>query len=135
MRFFKSAPKEPVKTGFMGDTSPEQDAIAAQFKEWIAATGLGDFEKLHFDDYDILRFCRARKFDLAKIQIMWQNFIEWREREGVDDILETYKFDEREAVQGVYPHGYHGVDKQGRPVYYERFGVLDVPALFALTTD
>lgn len=135
MRFFSSKPKEPVKTGFMGDTSPEQDAVAAQFKEWIVATGLGDFEKLHFDEHDVLRFCRARKFDLAKIQIMWQNFIQWRETAGVDDIIDTYKFTERSEVQGVYPHGYHGVDKLGRPVYYERFGVLNVPALFAITNE
>ena len=79
MRFFKSsAPKPREYSGFMGDTSPEQDQVAAQFKEWIQATGIGDLEKLHFDDHDILRFCRARKFDLQKIQVMWQNFIQWR---------------------------------------------------------
>jgi len=27
MRFFKSKPKEPEKTGFMGDTSPEMDLV------------------------------------------------------------------------------------------------------------
>jgi hypothetical protein len=67
MRFFKSAPKEPVKSGFMGDTSPEQDAVFAQFKEWILATEIADLEKLHFDDHDLLRFCRGRKFDLGKM--------------------------------------------------------------------
>jgi len=51
----------------MGDTSPEQDAVAAQFKEWILATEIADLEKLHFDDHDLLRFCRARKFDLGKM--------------------------------------------------------------------
>lgn len=34
----------------------------------------------------------------------------WRREAGVDDIIETYKFDERAAVQEVYPHGYHGID-------------------------
>ena len=135
MRFFKSAPKEREYSGFMGDTSPEQDQVAAQFKEWIIATGIGDLEKLHFDDHDILRFCRARKFDLQKIQIMWQNFINWRNEQGVDDIIETYNYSERAVVEEVYPHGYHGVDKQGRPVYIERFGLLDVPRLFERTTE
>ena len=64
MRFFKKAPAEPVKSGFMGDTSPEMDAVVQQFKEWIEATGIADWEKLHFDDHDYLRFARARKFDL-----------------------------------------------------------------------
>lgn len=82
----------------MGDTSPEQDQVAAQFKEWILATGMADLEKLHFDDHDILRFCRARKFDLPKIQLMFTNFINWRQAEGVDDIIDTYQYPERADV-------------------------------------
>ena len=136
MRFFKSStPAEHVHTGFMGDTSPAQDAVVAQFKEWITATEIADLEKLHFDDYDLLRFARARKFDLAKMQIMFTNFINWRRDSEVDTIIDTYEFPERAAVQQVYPHGYHGLDKLGRPVYYERMGVLDVPALFRITTE
>ncbi len=67
MRFFSSKPKERVYSGFMGDTSPEQDQVATQFKEWIAATEVADLQKLHFTDHDILRFARARKFDLPKM--------------------------------------------------------------------
>ena len=119
----------------MGDTSPEMDQTIAQFKEWIIATEIADLEKLHFDDHDLLRFGRARKFDLAKMQLMFTNFMNWRKAEGVDDIIDTYKYDERQAVQEHYPHGYHGVDKAGRPIYIERFGVLDVPKLFAVTTQ
>ena len=111
MRFFKTAPKEVPKTGFMGDTSPEQDAVAAQFKEWIEATEIANLEALHFDDHDILRFCRARKFDLPKMQIMFTNFMNWRKSDEIDNIIETFKFDERDAVMNVYPHGYHGIDK------------------------
>lgn len=69
------------------------------------------------------------------MQEMFTNFANWREEEGVDDIIQTYDFAERAAIQVPYPHGYHGVDNQGRPVYIERFGILDVPALFAITTE
>lgn len=135
MRFFSSKPKERVYTGFLGDTSPEQEQVAAQFREWIVATGNADLEKLHFDEHDILRFARARKFDLPKMQIMFQNFATWRQDQGVDDIITSYDYSERAAVQEVYPHGYHGIDNLGRPIYIERFGILSVPALFQVTTE
>ena len=90
---------------------------------------------MNFDDYDLLRFCRARKFKLEDIQVMFTNFVEWRKRENVDSMITDFAFSERADVQKVYPHGYHGVDKLGRPVYIERFGLLDVPKLFALTTE
>jgi len=89
---------------------------------------------MHFDEYDLLRFCRARKFDLPAMQIMWQNFINWRKEQGVEDIIETYKFDEYDKVIEVYPHGYHNIDKLGRPIYIERFGLMDIEKLWTVTT-
>ena len=98
-------------------------------------TEIADLQKLHFDDHDLLRFGRARKFDLAKMQLMFTNFMNWRKENNVDTVIEDYKFTERQAVQEVYPHGYHGVDNKGRPIYIERFGRLDVPKLFQITTQ
>lgn len=59
----------------------------------------------------------------------------WRRDQGVDDIITSYDYTERAAVQVVYPHGYHGTDKLGRPIYIERFGILSVPKLFEVTTE
>jgi len=39
-----------------------------------------------YDDAYLLRFLRARKFDLAKTMAMWKSFIEWRKENGVDEI-------------------------------------------------
>ena len=66
---------------------------------------------------------------------MFTNFMNWRRDQEVDTIIDTYEFPERDAVQAVYPHGYHGVDNLGRPVYIERFGLLNVPRLFEITTE
>ena len=51
---------------------------------------MGNMEQLHFSEHDILRFGRARKFDLAKMQIMWTNFINWRRDSEVDTVIDTY---------------------------------------------
>ena len=112
-----SKPKAKVYSGFMGDTSPEQEAVLAQFKEFVKATGSNEDGK--YDDYDFLRFCRARKFVLADIQTMWKNHMEWRVKRQCDKIYQEWTFEEEEKVFEIYPQFYHKTDKLGRPIYIE----------------
>ncbi|CAI5527374.1 unnamed protein product [Closterium sp. Naga37s-1] len=81
----------------------------------------------------LLRFLKARKFDMEKTTEMWAAMLQWRDEFGVDECLK-FEFPELAEVKRVYPHGHHGVDREGRPVYIELIGRVDATKVLGITT-
>jgi hypothetical protein len=121
----------PSHLGYQGDLCPEQLSVLSAFKSHLAAHNIAS---PFFDDWLLLRFCRARKFDLPKVIKMFTGYLEFRETQGVDTILSKDLSQTEEVVKLYYDHGYIGTDKLGRPIKVERLHTFDSEKIAELVT-
>ncbi|XP_030846870.1 SEC14-like protein 2 [Strongylocentrotus purpuratus] len=77
-------------SGFPGNLSDSQKEKLRKFKENVA-----DVLKPEHDDVLLLKFLRARKFDLKRTEKMLKMDIKWREENKVSTIFDWYKIPER----------------------------------------
>jgi hypothetical protein len=73
----------------MGDMSEEQERGLEEFKRFLTDIQVPIGSNLMYDDYYLLRFLRARKFDQEKTKLMFNNFLQWRIDNQVDNILDV----------------------------------------------
>ncbi|KAG9317014.1 CRAL-TRIO domain-containing protein [Chiua virens] len=119
--------------GRLGNLTPGQQHALNTLKQHLIDEGHFIPERMH--DPTLLRFLRARKFDVAKAKAMILSAEQWRRDFEVEDIVKNFVFTEKAEVDKFYPQYYHKMDKDGRPVYIQRLGKIDVNALNTITTQ
>lgn len=124
-----SAPSEIP--GYTSNLTEEQKTKLALFRKYLTEQGYTQ----RLDDASLLRFLRARKFDVEKAKEMFVNCETWRKAEGVDTILKDFHYTEKPLVAKMYPQYYHKTDKDGRPVYFEELGKVYLPDMLKITSQ
>ena len=124
----------PKASGFYDELNQEQFDNLQKWKEQLKNNNIIDNFEI-YDDLFLLRFLRARKFDLEKTMEMFKKFLQWRIDMKVEEINNSYELENLIEIKKLYPHGYHRTDKLGRPVYIELYDKTDVNGLFKVTTE
>ena len=122
--------KKKTCLGYVGDCNEHQLQVLDKFRAKARAMGCSEQP---YDDVYLLRFLRARKFDLEKSTDMFSNYIKWRTEKKVDEISKMDFSDINKAKQ-YYPHLWFRTDKLGRPIFIERLGKLNFDKLIQQTS-
>ncbi len=108
---------------YLGELSPIQESQLVQLKSWVSELLKGKVPS----DPILLRFLRARDFNVEKAREMLSQSLIWRKKHGVDKILSEYELPP--VVKDYFPGGWHMHDKEGRPLFILRLGQMDVKGL------
>ncbi|XP_062942235.1 SEC14-like protein 3 [Cynocephalus volans] len=115
-------------SGRVGDLSPVQAEALAKFRENVQDV----LPALpNPDDYFLLRWLRARSFDLQKSEAMLRKYMEFRKTMDIDNILD---WQPPEVIQKYMPGGLCGYDRDGCPMWYDIIGPLDPKGLLFSVT-
>ncbi|CAF1234458.1 unnamed protein product, partial [Didymodactylos carnosus] len=105
---------------FIGILDPYEESCLVQLRKWVTETHKGKMP----NDSHLLRFLRARRFDIEKAREFICHSLAWRKKNGVDKLLLYYEVPE--VFQKYFPGGFIGADRDGRPVFVLRLGEMDV---------
>uniref|UniRef100_A0A8D3C125 SEC14 like lipid binding 1 n=1 Tax=Scophthalmus maximus TaxID=52904 RepID=A0A8D3C125_SCOMX len=108
---------------YLGDLTPLQESCLIRLRKWLQETHKGKIPK----DEHILRFLRARDFNIDKAREFLCQSLTWRKQHQVDYLLE--KWSSPQVLQDYYTGGWHHHDRDGRPLYILRLGQMDTKGL------
>ena len=107
--------------------------IMENLSDWLIKEGYVKeteaIEGAKYDIYFVRRFCRARNWEEPKIKEMLTNFFVWRKQNDVDNIAQL-DISPVKLFYNIVPHNYYSMDREGRPVYIERYKDFDLKEIY-----
>ncbi|GAA5889158.1 hypothetical protein JCM16303_006410, partial [Sporobolomyces ruberrimus] len=115
-------------TGHLGHLTKEQETTLKEFQIKLKEGGYyspaeGNNEASH-DDVTLVRFLRARKFDLEGAYQQFTSAETWRKENHVDELYDSFSLQEFDQAAKLYPQWTGRRDKSGLPVYVFKVSCL-----------
>ncbi|BGP01747.1 phosphatidylinositol transporter [Rhodosporidium toruloides NP11] [Rhodotorula toruloides] len=127
-------PTRTLLAGHLGHLTPQQQSALEQFKQRLEEKGYyrpaREGKKASHEENTLVRFLRARKFDVNGAYEQFTAAEDWRKEQRVDELYDTFPLDEFEMARELYPQWTGRRDNQGLPLY-----VFEVGALTRSKTD
>jgi hypothetical protein len=97
---------------------------------------LAEWRKEREDEwpYELTRFLRATKWKMEDCRKKYGEYLDWRRRENIDQILDDWPFNAL-LIDRVVGNNASGFDKKGRPIYIEKSGSALVDPILTCFTD
>uniref|UniRef100_A0A0K0ESX1 Col_cuticle_N domain-containing protein n=1 Tax=Strongyloides stercoralis TaxID=6248 RepID=A0A0K0ESX1_STRER len=108
---------------FLGQLTPLEESRLCELKYGLQDVSKGKLP----NDAHLLRFLRARDFDVSKARDMVISSLLWRKQHNIDKIL--HEFTPPSVLKQFFPGSWHYKDKCGRPLYIIRLGHMDVKGI------
>ncbi|KAG5919452.1 hypothetical protein E4U53_003987, partial [Claviceps sorghi] len=103
---FPSKAAEP-QDGHAGHLTQEKIAQVQQLRSLLEADGY----KERLDTLTLLRFLRARKWDIALAKTMFVETEKWRKEISLDETVPKWDYPEKSEIAKYYKQFYHKTDK------------------------
>lgn len=122
-----------LNSGYLETMTPFEKETMLKVKDFLKSSYNIDSRKI-WNRWNILRFCRARKFKYDEIVLMLDVYFKWCTEIQMNQIgnMDMNKYSE---LKTLYAHGYYNVDLQGRPIYIEQARFIKTTEIFAKYTD
>ncbi|KAJ9218032.1 hypothetical protein DTO166G4_423 [Paecilomyces variotii] len=139
----RQANSEAWLAGHLNHLTNEQESALRDFKKLceekgyytpVKAEGEEEGGKGTHDDATLLRFLRARKFDINAAFQQFKDTEEWRKDNKIEALYENIDVESYDEARRMYPQWTGRRDRRGIPVYVFAIRHLDSKAMAAYTS-